>query len=361
MSLVPKTDQTKYRGITSIIASEPVSPSDGDTWLDSENILRIYSATDSKWYAWNLSVVPYGYIMGGTLTSTYSNNEVSSIDRLTFPFDLGTSKLIGNLSQTKCAMSACNSSSSAYISGGGYLGSPIEKSTIDRFTFPFDSGTSSHSGNLSSTKGLTGGFNSSSHGYICGGYIPSFLTTVVERISFPFEGGATQVGNVYASTYSPASCNDSSYGYNMGTYISGTRYSLIQRLEFPFDSGTMTSTGNLSYTKSNSAGNNSSNYGYCMGGYDNTVTVSVIERISFPWSSGTATHVGNLGIPTHFCSGFNSTDYGYCCGGVTNAITAVQRITFPFGSGSASFVGIMTTSRFQGCGIDGTDFKTQFI
>ena len=361
MSLIPKPDQTKYRGITfDSTSSEPISPSDGDTWIDDENLVRVYSDTDSKWYMWNMDLVPYGYIIGGKQTD-HTNDPISSIDRLLFPFDSGTSKLLGNLSQTQCAMSACNSSSSAYIFGGGVLlaSTPQLNSSIERFIFPFDSGTATHTGNLTGSKGLTSAFNSSTHGYICGGINDVSDMSLVERILFPFEGSASIVGNVESSVNYSGSCNNSTNAYILCGYRSNDR---IQGLTFPFDSGSMTHIGNVYSKRCYSSGCNSTDYGYVMGGYSETATLMTsIERIDFPWSGGVASLVGNLAISSRYSSGFNSTDYGYCCSGPDECITSVQRITFPFDSGTASYIGTITTPRFQGCGIDGTDFKSQFI
>ena len=99
--------------------------------------------------------VPYGYSMGGYYLST--------IDRITFPFDSGTASHVGYLSSSKGYAPACNSSNYGYVMGG-YNGS-AHMSTIDRITFPFDSGTASHVGNLLNAKAAGTGCNSSIYGY----------------------------------------------------------------------------------------------------------------------------------------------------------------------------------------------------
>jgi len=297
----------------------------------------------------------YGYCMGGQDGSNYS----SIIDRITFPFDSGTATHVGNLSGTRGYVAGYNSSNYGYCMGG-YDNSNFF-STIDRITFPFDSGTASHVGNLSGTKNDVAGCNSSNYGYGMGGHDGSYLSTI-DRITFPFDSGtATHVGNLSGTKRLAAGCNSSNYGYCMGGYSS---ISTIDRITFPFDSGIASHVGNLSGTRYNAAGCNSSNYGYCMGGHmSGSYYVSIIDRITFPFDSGTATHVGNLSRNRYNAAGCNSSNYGYSMGGIdgSNNLSTVDRITFPFDSGTASHVGNMSGTRNSAAGCDGTDFVTLFV
>jgi len=294
----------------------------------------------------------YGYSMGGS-----DGNYTSTIDRITFPFDSGTAAHDGNLSGTRQLAAGCNSSNYGYCMGGhdsGYT------STIDRITFPFDSGTAAHDGNLSGTRQLAAECNSSNYGYCMGGH-DSGYTSTIDRITFPFDSGvATHGGNLSGSRYSAAGCNSSNYGYCMGG-IDSNYSSTIDRITFPFDSGTAAHGGNLSGTRYYVAGCNSSNYGYCMGGYDNNY-LSTIDRITFPFDSGTAAHFGNLSGSRYGGAGCNSSNYGYCMGGyISGATSTIDRITFPFDSGTAAHDGNLSGTRRRGAGCDGTDFATLFV
>jgi len=290
----------------------------------------------------------YGYCMGG-----YGGSYLSTIDRITFPFDSGTATHVGNLSGIRYYAAGCNSSNYGYCMGG-YDGSNY-LSTIDRITFPFDSGTATYVGALSGVRtfGIIG-CNSSNYGYSMGGMDGGNYTTI-DRITFPFDSGtATHVGNLSGSRHYAAGCNSSNYGYSMG----GVSLSTIDRITFPFDSGTATHVGNLSGTRQEVIGCNSSNYGYSMGGYDRSNYLFTIDRITFPFDSGTATHVGNLSGIRYDAAGCNSSNYGYCMGGVN--LSTIDRITFPFDSGTAAHVGNLSGSRYYAAGCDGTDFVTLF-
>ena len=88
----------------------------------------------------------YGYVCGGWDGSSY----LSTIDRFQFPFNSGTANHVGNLSEGRAHLSANNSSTYGYVCGG--YGSSNNLSTIDRFQFPFNSGTANYVGNLSGNK-----------------------------------------------------------------------------------------------------------------------------------------------------------------------------------------------------------------
>jgi len=138
---------THVRGFTFIQSTTPTSPEYLDTWYNTDTkIVKIYGCSGWESFAtFEPGVCNYGYSMGGYDGSNY----VSTIDRITFPFNSGTASHVGNLSGEIRNSAGCNSSNYGYCMSGyssGYL------STIERITFPFNSGTASYVGNLSETK-----------------------------------------------------------------------------------------------------------------------------------------------------------------------------------------------------------------
>jgi hypothetical protein len=185
----------------------------------------------------------YGYVCGG-----YSSGYLSTIDRFQFPFDSGTANQVGNLSGSRCDLSANNSSTHGYVCGGYYYDSNGTMfSTIDRFQFPFDSGTANHIGNLSGNRHGLSANNSSTYGYVCGGYYYDSNGTIfstIDRFLFPFSSGtASHVGNLSGSRWGLSANNSSTYGYVCGGW---NYFSTIDRFQFPFNSGTANQVGNLS-------------------------------------------------------------------------------------------------------------------
>ncbi len=147
----------------------------------------------------------------------------------------------------------------------------------------------------------------SEYGFICGGYRGSIRSTI-DRITFPFDSGtATHVSDLTVARYYLSANNSSDYGFICGG-IDGTYLSTIDRITFPFDSGTATHVGDLTGAKNQLSANNSSNYGYICGGYTGS-NLSTIDRITFPFDSGTTTHVGDLTDTRAHSSATDGTDF----------------------------------------------------
>jgi hypothetical protein len=307
----------------------------------------------------------YGYVCGGY--NYDSSSYFSTIDRFQFPFDSGTANQVGNLSGTRRALSANNSSTYGYVCGG-WDDDSRHFSTIDRFQFPFDIGTANQVGNLSGSRIRLSANNSSTHGYVCGGYnydSSSYFSTI-DRFQFPFDSGtANQVGNLSGSRAGLSANNSSTYGYACGG--PGSSSFTIDRFQFPFDSGTANQVGNLSGSRRFSSANNNSTCGYVCGGWlgSSGSDLSTIDRFQFPFDSGTTNQVGNLGGSRYSLSANNSSTYGYVCGGYNSSssggFSTINRFQFPFDSGTANQVGNLSGTRYALSATDGVDFVTMFV
>jgi hypothetical protein len=306
----------------------------------------------------------YGYVCGGHI----SDSVYSIIDRFQFPFDSGTANQVGNLSGSRGWLSANNSSIYGYVCGGEYSYNNTTFSTIDRFQFPFNSGTANQIGNLSGSRNRLSANNSSTYGYVCGGGYDgssSYFSTI-DRFQFPFDSGtASYVGNLSGNRYHLSANNSSTYGYVCGGYDGGSLFT-IDRFQFPFNSGTASYVGNLSGSRYALSANNSSTYGYVCGGYRGGSTFSTIDRFQFPFNSGTANQVGNLSGTRRALSANNSSTYGYVCGGrvgsdYDDVVSTIDRFQFPFDSGTANQVGNLSGTRAGLSAADGVDFVAMFV
>jgi len=243
----------------------------------------------------------YGYVIGGGICS--------NIERFQFSFDSGTSLNVGFTPYSNENDPASFNSSQHGFMCGGY--DVAITSAIYRLEFPFDSGSLSNVGSLSVTRRyINGGFNSSQHGFSLGGFItlPNAITTI-DRILFPFNSGtASNVGNLSSNRCALGSCNSSIYGFTFGgSPNANDRSSIIDRVTFPFNSGTASNVGNLNKTGMVGAGCNSTTYGYVHN--RSGTTISSIERIQFPFNSGTSTDVGNLTENKYYGIGIDNTDF----------------------------------------------------
>ena len=218
---------------------------------------------------------------GDGTTSTAQNPVHSYSATGNYTISLTVTDEFGNDTETKTNYITISAHGTGYEYGycmGGIDGSNY-LSTIDRITFPFDSGTATHVGNLSGSRRYAVGCNSSNYGYAMGGNDGSNILLTIDRITFPFDSGtATHVGNLSENRYVSAGCNSSNYGYCMGGGDGSNIFSTIDRITFPFDSEIAIHVGNLSGSRRDIAGCNSSNYGYCMGEYmDQIVYLLSIE------------------------------------------------------------------------------------
>ncbi len=357
-----------WKGIKNIItylqSNEPNNPDIGDVWVrpgETEKLIWVGNfwhcqITKNGWGPGS----DYGFFCGSGDTPYYS-----MIDRITFPFDSGTAVHVGDLTKSgDCDQGGCNSSNYGYITGISESNN-TNFSTIDRITFPFDSGTATHIGNLTGTRGNSSNCNSSNYGFINGGHEGTNILSNIERIVFPFDSGtASHVGNLSGTRSFHVSCNSSTHGFINGGSEGSNVLSIIDRIAFPFNSGTASHVGNLSATRQEEASCNSSNYGHICGGKDNSATFSTVDRITFPFNSGTASHSGNLTGTKLDCSGCNGSNYGYIAGGGffsgTSKISTIDRLIFIFNSGTAIHTGNLSGTRREAAGVDGTDFVNLF-
>ena len=205
----------------------------------SENsIIQIYSGS------YNSS--KYGFIIGG---ENGSSTRLTYISRFLFPFDSGNVSVAGNINQSKHFISGCNSSIHGFSLAGGYTASSgYEYSNIERIQFPFDSGNATSLGYISHYSLNGESCNSSTHGFNIGGYSvtngPTYYSSI-DRISFPFDSGNSSKISNLSNAMQSSCCNSDKYGYSMGGGGS-SRFSNINRIQFPFDSGNAVSVGNLS-------------------------------------------------------------------------------------------------------------------
>ncbi len=352
MGLTPNSVVTSD-GVTFVskYGDDVLNGADRDTRTFAGGIY-IYPNDYMEWVPIYTSPSIYGFNLGGH----YGTTQYSTVDRFTFPFDSGYATNIGSLSGTRSTSAACNSSNYGFSSGGityGYL----HLSTIDRITFPFDEGTADFITNLSGSREGPTGCNSSNYGFIMGG--ESNISSI-DRITFPFDVGTSveTTGVLSNNNKQFGACNSSKYGYTFGGY-GYTSY--IDRITFPFDVGSTASiVANLSTTYLYySAGCNSSTYGYNIGGYS-IISLTLIDSIDFAFDSNTAIATGLLSSDGKYgLTACNSSNYGYAMSGRAGVVyvSTIERISFPFGPGGIAVdVGNLSGIKTNSTGMDTTDF-----
>ena len=249
-----------------------------------------------------------GYVHGGNTGSGATN----TIDRFVFSASMGIIAESGSLEQMGMDNRACNSSQHGYICGVRVIFDVY--SYIQRQTFPFETGhTASINGSLTFARRSHAVANSQFHGYNFCGIIQSAQDiSIIDRFSFPFNIGSTSesCGINFRSLHSPTGFNSSEYAYVCGGRKTSTPtqdYSHISRYSFPFTGGAY----NAQYTTLNvarydSSSNNSSHFGFVCAGHP---TLMSIERMEFALDSASMTLLGNLTASRNNLAAADSTDH----------------------------------------------------
>lgn len=214
------------------------------------NATLIGNLTTSRCFNPSPNSSTFGYMMGGAIGL---GSSVSSIERVMFAVD-GNSYICGNLPIAKSGLAYFNDAVSGFSICGevGTDGSSLS-SSIHKILFPFDTGTATNVGIVTSaTQRYGGGFNSSNYGFYHGGAVSdSVSNSRIERVSFPYNtGNMAVVGNLSVSKTQSATCNTTGFGYSMvglNNVSGGAYYSSIDMIQFPFDSGVSIGIGNLAY------------------------------------------------------------------------------------------------------------------
>lgn len=268
----------------------------GTSKLHGEDLFQIQTG-----YSAGLNSSQSMFFCGGGTTSNAAQQ--SGVSRIDFNFRNPVVKLVGALTITRWYPGGCNNSQYGYIlCGHSFSGGNAARSSIERITFAQDSQSSVVVGNLTKSTYTNAGINSSNYAYSAGGYlsVSTAQHSHLDRMTFPFNSGTSSVvGNLSSSVGNVASCNSSLYGFLMGGATNGGNYiklSIIQRFTFPNNSGSAVTKGYLSGPRFNNAGLNSKTDGYSC--TDNAAT-SAIDKIIFPFESGVSYFVGNLSTSTH--------------------------------------------------------------
>jgi len=341
---------------------------DGDLWYNTLNDnLYQYNKSTSIWDVLIESDpvpaplgVDYAYLASGTIDGEYY---ATSIDRITFPFDSGTGILVGNLNNNIRRPAAFNSSNFGFTSGGDLKGGTTV-SNVERCEFAFDSGTAVMT-STTSPSAYGAGSNSSIHGFVLGGHVEDLTAarSNIVRITFPFDSGyADHTGFLAHEKSLGTGLTSQWHAYSIGGWDNAGYKSYIDRIEYPFDSGNALLAGRLGHGERGcGSGCNSSSTGYYTGG---VLATSQVEKISFPFGDGLSSSAGMLTKKSYSQGGANSTNYGYAISGAIDGgthISSVDRLAFPFDSGSSIETGSISCTRYEGASFDGTDFVALFV
>ena len=293
----------------------------GDTWV---HYVFVFQGTN------------YGYTAGG---ATPSDSNV--IDKFSFPSG-GDASDVGNLTVAREQTTGHSAADYGFASGGD-SGSPSD--VIDKWATASDA-DASDVGNLTVARKYAGCSTSADYGYKAGGNTGSF-SDVIDKFAKASIGNATNVGDtIVATSEFSGGQNSDSYGYLCGGYVppAYTFSNMIQKYSFSVDADS-TDVGNLSVTRERMSGQSSLTYGYNSAGTESPY-LNVIDKFAFA-SDGDATDVGNTTSSKNTTAGQSSTTYGYVCGGYP--MSDIEKFAFA-SDGNAADVADLTTQRRSAAG-----------
>ena len=301
-----------------------------------ENVWTNVGAGTGDVAPWTYQGTQYGYMAGGQRPSIFD-----IIDKFTFASDADATD-VGNLTVARYETTGHSAADYGFASGGN-TGSVSD--VIDKWATASDA-DATDVGNLTAARKFAGCSTSSTHGYKAGGNTGSF-SDVIDKFAKASIGNATNVGDtIVATTEFSGGQNSDSYGYLCGGYVppSYTFSNMIQKYSFSVDADS-TDVGNLSVTRERMSGQSSLTYGYNSGGTESPY-LDVIDKFAFA-SDGDATDVGNITGSRNTTAGQSSTTYGYVCGGYP--MSDIEKFAFA-SDGNAADVADLTTQRRSAAG-----------
>ena len=320
--------------------------------ITTTGLVMLVTDTAVKNTTWS-STQTHGWFGGGVGPSSSST---STVERINFSNDTGTSNVRGSLSSARINKPTAAGNSNYGWFGGGYTASP-GSSTVDRIDFSNDSATASVRGPLTSYKRYptsTGNFN---YGWFGGGILTSPVAitySAVDRIDFSNDSGtALARGSLSLARYSSTATGNSNYGWFAGgRNVSLAPVSTVDRIDFSNDSTTASSRSPLSLIKFGISATGNSNYGWFGGGYTSTApttTYSIIDRIDFSNDSVTASSRGPLSSSRYYSEATANSNYGWFGGGniTPSPLSIIDRINFSNDSISTSPRGPLGSTKSQ--------------
>lgn len=307
-------------------STEPSSPSNGDTWWDTENeIYQIYVNDTWTTYIGASTVAHYGDrgLTAGGFDSTYRNH-IEYYDITT----ASNSSDFGDLTRTKGSFSAVSDATYGVFGAGLSTFEVIDYVTISTAGNATDFGDAG--------AGRSASASDASRGCFAGGYDGTATTAAIEYITIATTGNTTSFGDLTAASSSYNNgMSDNTYGV-VNVVSSGMNYFTIQT------TGNATSFGNLSSSRTQTTSTDDASRGLNFGG-GNT---DVIDYITISTPSN-ATDFGDLLFDTYQSSATSNGTRAVHSGGrhpTTTRSNIIQYVTIQT-TGNATDFGDLVTAR----------------
>ena len=299
------------------------------------------------------TIQPYVYTFGGTVSGYvaggWMNGYASSIESISFTSDGSSQAVSGALSTASYAHANAQSTTHGYVMGG-FSGTPA-LSQIDKYDFS-STNNSVTVANLAVTNDDPTGNNSSTHGYSANGRDTGSwpATNNIEKFAFASDSTTSGHGTTVLASMSQAGQSSATHGYCSGGHTGSSSTNNIDQYSFASEGQAVTYT-TMSAPQFYFCGHSSETDGYNSGGSYNTGT-NIIEKFSFSSGSGSSDH-GDLSYAKFGNAGNSSTANGYSSGGGKNGSedsNTIEKFSFESNAGSSN-IGNLSAKRLYASGI----------
>jgi hypothetical protein len=286
-----------------------------------------------------------GYLFGGRDVNGALLNTIVYFDFVTY----ASSTLTSMLQVGKCVMYGCNSSTKGYVAGGYFTnhlkstdGLRFDTETSYRISSNFTAGKSDNCSNASATKG-----------YWFGGYIDAGISLQIDRLTF-----STEVFAVLAAVIKATSRQYSSnVASNLNSYVCGgnTTGQSIEKFTFPTEANN-TSASTLTYGTYFAASLENLGVGYILGGTSNGTTgQSNVNKLQFVNDAVVAVAAALSSIKFNL-NGISQATHGYTVG---NKFGSQIVEGFDYSTEAYSLCGVtLNIASYQGASISNYTFKS---
>lgn len=272
-----------------------------------------------------VAATPAGYLAFGEAAS----GSVSTVSRILYSTDVISTLSTSGLVARQYA-AAFESTTNGYFAGGS------SDSSVSKLVFAGET-ISNQAGTLQSSRGYIGGCRSSTFGYVFGGAFPA--TSNVDKYTFSTDTSSTLGTGLPSVRYNTSGAYESStHGYVSGGYGGSPLATLTETVKFAFsnDARSAPAGAALNPARQNMAGVASSTAGYLGGGFPQT---SAVVKITF--SDDSRSNLGNLlSVDRSGRGGVESTLVAYFAGGRLPRTSVVDKFTFSSESSSALLTGL---------------------
>ena len=268
-------------------ATEPSSPSNGDTWWDSDHdIYKVYMNNEWKdWLGTTVSGISWGGDRGVFAGGFTNSGHIDVIQYVTIA-STGNTTDFGDLSASRDRGSGLSNSTRGIVGNG--LNSSFADVNIIEYVTIASTGNATDFGDSTDARSFCACCQSTTRGIWGGG--PGL--NVIDYVTIASTGNATDFGDLDTGIEQLGGLSNSTRGLFGGGSTSGGYVNVIQYITIA-STGNSTDFGDLQASVVQKQGTANATRGLFAGGYSGSARINVIDQVEIA-TTGNATDFGDL-------------------------------------------------------------------